>query len=111
LHPVGEGRARCPLDRLRLGADLDDPRRLAAADWNGLDTAIQIDEPLRSVIVVAGTAKDTPSVDRQPLPWLAESTRRDGRAPAYSSAPGGTIPCAQFQARSGSHRHATHETS
>jgi hypothetical protein len=33
--------------------DRDDRRRVASADWNGLDTTIQIDEPLTSVAVVA----------------------------------------------------------
>jgi hypothetical protein len=42
------------LDAVRNGHDdRRDPRRVAAADWNGLDTTIQVDEPLRSVIVVA----------------------------------------------------------
>jgi hypothetical protein len=33
--------------------DRDDRHRVGSADWNGLNTAIQVDEPLTSVVVVA----------------------------------------------------------
>jgi hypothetical protein len=37
----------------RAHDDRDDRRRVGSADWNGLDTTIQVDAPLQSVIVVA----------------------------------------------------------
>jgi hypothetical protein len=56
VHAIWNGAtevARWEVVDASADGDRDDRRRVASANWNGLDTAIQVDEPLQSVIVVA----------------------------------------------------------